>query len=262
MFLQLLLHFTPALMGTVAGVRVDVTLMRVCTTILGFALIENVLRNASKADFWALKHWAIGLSGILLFQLFVRIPEFLTHSGDFSVIPGQPPGFSDRISLFCRQFDTHPATAASFPFIPCICLPYRDAGGGRRSSAGHCTCRLVRPFLRRHQCNGARNNGRVQRAGGIAAAVSSGTVRSRVRLLINEYFFAFKYDYRVEWEKVIRGLTSDLGKPDRGAGVESSCATCWIHPAVRYGCTARAGGNLHSKCEARHDRACDDVPGR
>ena len=42
---------------------------------------------------------------------------------------------------------------------------------------------------------------------GIAAAVSSGTVRSRVRLLINEYFFAFKYDYRVEWEKVIRGLT-------------------------------------------------------
>lgn len=91
--LQILLLFTPAIMGAIAGVRVDVTLMRVCTTVLGFALTENVLRNTSKADFWALKHWAIGLSGILLFQLLERIPEFLTHSDDFNVLLASPWSF-------------------------------------------------------------------------------------------------------------------------------------------------------------------------
>src|SRR6201999_2371544 len=69
-------------------------------TILGIALIENVLRNSSKADFWALKHWAIGLSGILLFQLVVRIPEFLTHSDNFSVTLASPLVFLIAFPFF------------------------------------------------------------------------------------------------------------------------------------------------------------------
>ena len=212
-FMELLLYFTPALMGSVAGVRVDVTLMRVCTTILGFAVIENVLRNASKADFWALKHWAIGLSGILLFQLLVRIPEFLTHSGDFSVLLATPLVFLIAFPFFVvsstripqlqlrfhssRAFAFHTATLVGAGVLlqgTALAAWYVRSYGGTNATALAITVAF-------------------SGLAGVAAAVSSGTVRSRVRLLINEYFFSFKYDYRIEWEKVIRGLISDPSKP-------------------------------------------------
>ncbi|HEY2008358.1 MAG TPA: XrtA/PEP-CTERM system histidine kinase PrsK [Rhizomicrobium sp.] len=211
--LQLLLLFTPAIMGAVAGVRLDVTLIRMCITLLGFALIENVLRNASKADFWALKHWAIGLFGILLFQLLVRIPEFLTHSGDFDMSLASPLIFLIAFPFFVvsstripqlqfrfhssRTFVFHTATLIGAGILlqgTALAAWYVRSYGGTNATALAIT--VVFSGL-----------------AGIAAAFSSGTVRSRIRLLINEYFFAFKYDYRVEWEKVIRGLTSDLNKP-------------------------------------------------
>jgi putative PEP-CTERM system histidine kinase len=211
--MQLVLLFTPALMGTIAGVRVDVTLMRVCTTILGFAIIENVLRNASKADFWALKHWAIGLCGVLLFQLLVRIPEFLTHSDDFSVVLASPLVFLIAFPFFVvsstripqlqlrfhssRAFVFHTATLIGAGVLlqgTALAAWYVRSYGGTNATALAITVAF-------------------SGLAGVAAAVSSGTLRSRVRLLINEYFFAFKYDYRIEWEKVTRGLTSDPEKP-------------------------------------------------
>lgn len=79
-FLQLFLYSTSLTFGSLAGVWIDIALIRVITTLLAFVLIENVLRNAPRADFWALKHWAIGLSALLVFQLIIRIPEFLTHT--------------------------------------------------------------------------------------------------------------------------------------------------------------------------------------
>ena len=211
--LQLLFHFTSLPMGSIAGVRFDLTLMQVCTTILGFAVIENVLRNASRADFWALKHWAIGLSGILLFQLLVRIPEFLTHSGDFAVILASPLVFLIAFPFFVvsatrirqlqlrihssRSFVFHTATLVGAGVVlqgTALAAWYVRSYGGTNATALAITVAFTG-------------------LAGVAAAISSGTVRSRVRLAINEYFFAFKYDYRLEWEKVISGLTSDLGKP-------------------------------------------------
>ena len=62
------------MVGAVAGVQIDVTLVRMAMTILGFIVVENVMRNASKGELWALKHWAIGFSGVLAFQLLSRVP--------------------------------------------------------------------------------------------------------------------------------------------------------------------------------------------
>ena len=74
----------------VAGVRIDATLIRLAMTILGFVVVENVMRNASKGELWALKHWAIGFSGVLVFQLLARIPEFLMHEPDLSLAVAMP----------------------------------------------------------------------------------------------------------------------------------------------------------------------------
>jgi putative PEP-CTERM system histidine kinase len=211
--LQVLLSINPEGIGTIAGVHIDATLMSVCITILGFILIENVLRNSSKADFWAVKHWAIGLSGILLFQLIVRIPEFLTHNADFGQSVASPLVFLIALPFFVvsstriphvqlrfhssRSFVFHTATLLCAGVLlqgTALAAWYVRSYGGTNATA----LAIVVAFT-----------GLVS----IAAAISSATVRSRVRMLINEYFFAFKYDYRVEWETVIRGLTSDLSTP-------------------------------------------------
>lgn len=210
--LQTALIWAPGLHGVLAGVSIDVALVRVCTTVLSFILIENILRNASRADFWALKHWAIGYSAILVFQLIVRVPEFLTHTADPSVALVGPfvllialpffvvssvrlPQLQLRIQS-SRNFVFHTATLLGAGILlqgVAFAAWYVRAYGGSNGTALALTVAF---------------SGVV----GIAAAFASGTVRSRIRLLINQHFFNFKYDYRVEWERAIRGLTSNLEK--------------------------------------------------
>ena len=222
-FLQVLLSFAPDALGTAAGIHIDAALMRVCIAILGFALIENVLRNSTRADFWALKHWAIGLSGILLFQLIVRIPEFLTHSGDFKQSLANPFVFLITLPLF----------VVSSTRIPQVQLRFHSS----RAFVFHTTTLLGAGVLLQGTALAAwyvRSYAGTNAVAlaivvaftglvGIAAAVSSATIRSAIKMMVNEYFFAFKYDYRVEWEKVIRGLTSDLNTPIAQRALQVLC---------------------------------------
>src|ERR1043166_4202189 len=48
--LQIALSINNAMIGTVGGVSLDVTLVRIMMTILGFVIFENVIRNSSKAE--------------------------------------------------------------------------------------------------------------------------------------------------------------------------------------------------------------------
>lgn len=66
---QSVLDVTHVDAGVVAGVHIDGALLRVAVTILGLVLVENIFRNSSPAEFWALKHLLIGLLCILTFQL-------------------------------------------------------------------------------------------------------------------------------------------------------------------------------------------------
>ena len=88
--LQIALSTNEWMVGKFAGVRIDVALMRMAITILGFIIVENVMRNASRAELWALKHWAIGYSAILAFQLLYRVPEFLIHRTEVSLAVANP----------------------------------------------------------------------------------------------------------------------------------------------------------------------------
>jgi len=76
--------------------------------------------------------------------------------------------------------------------------------------------------------------------GAVAVAVGlvSGSLRSRVRKFINENFFSLKYDYRIEWEKVIHALSLN---PSQGSAervlrtlcelLDSPGGALWIHRA-------------------------------
>jgi putative PEP-CTERM system histidine kinase len=72
----------------------------------------------------------------------------------------------------------------------------------------------------------------------VAVALTSGSVRSRIRRFINENFFSLKYDYRLEWEKVIRSLSLNPEQASAERVLRTLCdlldshgGALWVHRA-------------------------------
>jgi putative PEP-CTERM system histidine kinase len=224
--------------GTIAGIRIDGTLARIAVTILGLVLVENIYRNSSGTEFWAHKHLLIGLSGVLAFQLLSRVPEFLTHKQDPSMVLARPFVFLLVLPLFVvssirlpnLQMRVH--SSRSFVFYSATLIAAGIMLQGVAVAAWY-----VRSY--------GGTNGTVLAVilafgGAVAVAVGlvSGSLRSRVRKFINENFFSLKYDYRIEWEKVIHALSLN---PSQGSAervlrtlcelLDSPGGALWIHRA-------------------------------
>src|SRR5882724_900720 len=196
---QAILEVNHAEAGVFAGVHIDAALLRVAVTTLGLVLVENILRNTSAAEFWALKHLLIGLLCILAFQLVSRVPEFLTHSQDPNMTLARPLVFLLALPLFVvssirfpnLQVRVHSSRAFVFHSATLIAAGVMLQGVAVAAF-------YVRVY--------GGSNGTVLAvillfAGAVTVAVAlvSGGVRSRLRRFINENFFSLKYDYRVEW---------------------------------------------------------------
>ena len=209
---QIGLGLNDLLVGAVAGVRIDVTLIRLAMTILGFVIVENVMRNASKGELWALKHWAIGFSCVLVFQLLARIPEFVMHEPDLSLAVATPLVYIIALPFFVvsstrlPQLKVRVHSSRGFAFYSTTLVAVGIMLQGIALAAWY-----VRTY---GGSNGTALAAVVAFSGvaGILAALVSSGVRSRFRRFINENFFSLKYDYRVEWEKAIRELTVNPGQ--------------------------------------------------
>jgi putative PEP-CTERM system histidine kinase len=251
--LQIGLGMNDMLVGAVAGVRIDVTLIRMTMTILGFVVVENVMRNASKGELWALKHWAIGFSGVLLLQLLSRVPEFLTHEPDLSLAVANPLVYVVALPFFVvsstrlPQLKVRVHSSRRFAFYSTTLVAVGIMLQGIALAAWY-----VRSY---GGSNGTALAAVVAFSGvaGILAALVSSGVRSRFRRFINENFFSLKYDYRVEWEKAIRELTVNPGQdtPERVLRIlcdlmDTSGGAIWLYreswrqftPAAKRGDTA------------------------
>lgn len=210
--LQVVLGINDTIVGAFAGVRLDVTLVRVMMTILGFLVVENVMRNSSQAELWALKHWAIGFSAILVFQLLSRIPEFLTHRPDVSLAVANPLVYIVALPFFVvsstrlPQLKVRVHSSRTFIFHSTTLVAVGVMLQGIALAAW---------YVRTYGGSNGTALAVIVAFGGVATVaailVSSG-VRSRVRRFINENFFSLKYDYRVEWEKTIRELSVNPGQ--------------------------------------------------
>lgn len=251
--LQIGLGMNDMMVGAVAGVRIDVALIRMAMTILGFVIVENVMRNASKGELWALKHWAIGFSGVLLLQLLSRIPEFLTHKPDLSLAMANPLVYIVALPFFVvsstrlPQLKVRVHSSRRFAFYSTTLVAVGIMLQGVALAAWY-----VRTY---GGSNGTALAAVVAFSGvaGILAALVSSGVRSRFRRFINENFFSLKYDYRVEWEKAIRELTVNPGQdtPERVLRIlcdlmDTSGGAIWLYreswrqftPAAKRGDTA------------------------
>jgi putative PEP-CTERM system histidine kinase len=207
----------------VAGVYLDATLTRVLSCLLCAFLVENILRNASRGQLWALKHWAIGLFLIVISELVYRVPEFLTHLPATELEIASPVVF--LIAL--------PFLVVSFARLPQVNLKVHSS----RAFIFHTATVIAAGvlllavafaawYVRSYGGSQATALETVVLFGGCAAIATilvSSSLRSRLRRFIDENFFSLKYDYRLEWEKVIRSLSLD---PDRPIGQRALGVLC------------------------------------
>ena len=224
--------------GALAGVQIDGALIRLVITVLSLVLLENILRNSSAAEFWSLKHLVIGLLCISAFQLVSRVPEFLTHKVDPNMAIARPLVFLLALPLIVvssirlpnLQLRVHSSRAFVFHSATLIASGIMLQGVA-----------VAAWYVREYGGSNGTVLAVILLFGGtvaVAVALTSGSVRSRIRRFINENFFSLKYDYRLEWEKVIRSLSLNPEQASAERVLRTLCdlldshgGALWVHRA-------------------------------
>ena len=195
-------------LGNFAGVGIDAKLSGILVTIAGGILIENLARNASRDQFWAIKYFILGMGAILSFQFITEIVEFVARQPSGALLVAWPYFYLLSLPLFAlteirnpasnlqvhssRQVVFHTATLMMAGIAlqgTAIAAYYLRNFGGDTSSA----LIIILAFTV---------------LVGMVALAMSGTLRSYLRNLINKNFFNYKYDYRDEWTKFIAALSN------------------------------------------------------
>jgi putative PEP-CTERM system histidine kinase len=195
--------------GRIAGVEFNSAITELAEVIFGLILVENMMRNLPQDQFWSAKHLGIGLYAILVFQVLVLVPNFLTGIPVQGLIAVRPLVFLMALPLFAvtasrsrglylrfhssrRRIMFHAATLIGAGVVlqgAAIASFYLRQAGGDNGTA----MSIVFGFVA---------------AVGLAVALASTGTRSRIKAFVNENFFSYKYDYRLEWDKFIRALSA------------------------------------------------------
>jgi putative PEP-CTERM system histidine kinase len=177
--------------------------------IFGLILVEQVIRRAHPQARWAIKPLCVGLAGIFAFDLFFFADAMLfgRYDADVWVVRGfanalvipfiavataRNPGWTIEMHMSRGAVFHSTAIVVSGFFLLAI------AGAGY----------FVRFF-------GGEWGRAFQIAFSFAAllvtilVVSSGRFRSRLRVFVSKHFFSYRFDYREEWLRFTRTLSSE-----------------------------------------------------
>ena len=193
--------------GVILGVRLDSRVTGLAELCIGFVLLENMMRNMDQDRFWSAKHLGIGLGAVLSFQALVLTPELLTNTIPAAMAIARPLVYLLVMPLFVvsavrspgLELRVHSSRKIVFQTTALIAIGILLQGTA-----------IAAYYLRAR----GGDNGTVLAIllgfgtiVGFAVALASRTVRSRVAAFINENFFSYKYDYRLEWQKFIGAVS-------------------------------------------------------
>ena len=192
--------------------------------LVGLGLVENVLRNASRAQNWSVKYLCIGAGGLFAYDFYLYSDALLFHhlSLDLFIARGAADLLvAPLLAVFVlrnRQIGPRIAVSKRFVFHSATIVAaglylmvMAAAGYYVRSIGGSWSTFLQAVFF-----FGAMVL--------LLVPVSSSSVRGYLRVLIEKSFFKYKYDYREEWLRFIRAISS--GEPDlnlRERMIEAVC---------------------------------------
>ncbi|MDE2181826.1 MAG: PEP-CTERM system histidine kinase PrsK [Alphaproteobacteria bacterium] len=199
------------------GVTLNQPTIQFAVSVMGLILTENLVRNVGPARMWSVKQLAIGLTALFAYNIVLRIPEFLGGHAIQIFDQAQPLVYLVALPLFVvtavrndslrlhvhssRNVVFHTATLI---FAGILLLGTAAAAAYVRRFGGTpaAVLSIVLGFA-----------GLV----GMTVAVSARSIRSQIKTFINENFFSYKYDYRLEWTKFIQALArhEERGGPER-----------------------------------------------
>jgi putative PEP-CTERM system histidine kinase len=196
--------------GSILGIAVDSRLSGLLMVVVGLTLVDNMMRNVSRDQFWSAKFLGIGLFGILAFQLVLVLPEFLTGIREPVLLAVRPLVYLLALPLFVVSGVRSPSlqlrvhSSRKFVFHSTALI---GAGILLQGAA------VAAYYVRNYGGDGATVLSIVAGFGAamaIAITVASAGARSRLKNFISENFYSYKYDYRLEWDKFIRALSAPL----------------------------------------------------
>lgn len=227
-------------------------------TIFGLVLIEQLFRNTAADSRWNIKPLGIGLLAIFGFDLYFHSTTLLFNhvNADIFTVRGLACTLVLPLiilTLYRTRARTLRVAVSQTAVFQTTSLAVAGAYLLVASAAGY----YVR-YL------GGSWGGALQVAVLFAALLLlsiflfSGTMRARLKVLVGKHFFRYRYDYREEWLKFTRTLSSGENAQQVGQQVirgladmvESPAGTLWLRsPEGQWFCqTAR--WNLPA-CEAR-----------
>lgn len=187
--------------------------------VFALVLVEQLYRNASEDALWNLKPLCLGLAGAFLFDVYVFSQAVLFNrpDGDALQIRGAVHALmAPLLLLSCmrrndwvarisvsRKAAFHSATlliaGAYLLFISAVGYYVRYFGGewGRALQLGLVFLGLV----------------------ALTMLALSGSMRAHLRVLLGKHFFRYRYDYREEWLRFTRTLSSAQSPPELGLQV-------------------------------------------
>jgi putative PEP-CTERM system histidine kinase len=206
-----------ATVDTGLGVRLNRPLVAFATAIMGLILTENLGRNLAPARLWSVKLALIALTALYAYQLIEHIPQMLGADTPEAFVIAEPLLYLLALPLFV-------VTAVRNDSL-------RLKVHSSRRVVFHSTTLIVAGVILQGTAAAALY---VRHFGGTPAivlsivlgfgslvalivALSAASVRSQIRTFINENFYNYKYDYRLEWTKFNQALSryDDRGGPER-----------------------------------------------
>jgi putative PEP-CTERM system histidine kinase len=199
------------------GVRLNQPLIAFAVAIMGMILTENLARNVAAARLWSMKLMLIALTALYTYHILERIPELLGGDTPAAMVIAEPLLYLLALPLFVvtavrndsLRLKVHSSRRVVFHSATLIV-----AGVILQGTAAAAL------YVRHFGGTPAIVLSIVLGFGSLVAvitALATASVRSQIRVFINENFFNYKYDYRLEWTKFNQALSryEDRGGPER-----------------------------------------------
>ncbi|MGB0630943.1 MAG: XrtA/PEP-CTERM system histidine kinase PrsK [Alphaproteobacteria bacterium] len=223
----------------VAGaVGLDLAILgRLVIAVVGILLIENLYRNTKREHRWGIKYVCFGIGGMFAYEFFMFADGLLFQSVNqdlvdargivnaviahlIAVSAARNPDWSIDVAV-SRRVIFHSATligAGIYLLLMAAAGFYLREFGGQWGPAVQVVFLFAAIVL-------------------LVLTLFSGSFRAWVKVNINKYFFTYRYDYREEWLRLIRTISSvgsgrDLAeRVIKGLAdiVESPEGTLWLY---------------------------------
>lgn len=194
---------------TVEAVGLDLSILgRLVVAVVGILLIENLYRNTKREHRWGIKYICLGVGGMFAYEFFMYSDGLLFQAVNrdlmdargivnalitplIAVSAARNPDWSIDVAV-SRRVIFHSATligAGIYLLLMAAAGFYLREFGGEWGPAIQVVFLFAALIL-------------------LVLTLFSGSFRAWLKVSINKYFFTYRYDYRLEWLRLIGTISS------------------------------------------------------